>query len=165
MSPVTRNFMVCYLCLVVLPVVSLVGILKTGSRLKAPILVEGVWDLQSPAEGVAALLCRQSVPNSQTVSIAISQSGRYLTLSVKPEITAGARGLVEGTLIQASLSPHAQVSNQSGCAPDRRLTLTAAISANEGSMTGALSVDDCSSCKPVEFRALRRPAPEPKRAN
>jgi hypothetical protein len=165
-SPVNRNFIVCYFCLVVLPIVSLAGILRTGNRLKGPVSIDGVWEFQSQSEGTEALLCLQSVPESRTVSLLISQSGKYLRLSFTPGTPSIAPGTIEGTLIKASFSPHAQDLRQGGCARDRPLTLTAAISKGDsGSMTGTLSVDNCSSCESLKFRALRKPSAEIKRAN
>ncbi len=74
-----RNFIIAYILLVGLPILGLVGILKTGRGKSAPISVDGTWTFQADPSRLAALPCGKSLATSD---LAISQSGESFTLSL-----------------------------------------------------------------------------------
>ena len=47
MSPTNRNFVMAYIVLVGLPLLGLVGVLRNGRALSAPVSVEGRWTFQA----------------------------------------------------------------------------------------------------------------------
>jgi hypothetical protein len=158
MSKANRNFIISYALLVGLPVLGLVGVLKTGRSLSAPISVDGTWRLQADAARLRALPCGKSLA-SPDIALAISQSGANFTLNLVSGPKAVASGVLEGTNFEASVVP--SPANDVECTPGRELELVATVDpkANPRVLSGTISVSDCPSCSPVEFRAFRQSPP------
>jgi hypothetical protein len=157
MSRTSRNFIIAYTLLVALPILGLVGILKSGRALAAPISVDGVWKLQTDPVRLAALPCGKTLASSPDAALAISQSGKNFTLSLSDGPKSTATGVLEGTSLKASLMPSVPWSEETGCGSGREISFVATVDprANPRSLQGTLSVSHCQSCSPVEFRAVR----------
>lgn len=155
-----RNFVLAYILLVGLPIVGLLGVLKSGRTLKAPPSIDGLWQLQADTSQLAALPCGKALAQNSDAALAISQSGRNFTLSFTSGPKSVASGVLDGTTVKASIAPTGDWSSQENCGRDRHLTLTATLDAdaNPRSLTGELSVPDCSECKGVSFHAVRQAA-------
>jgi hypothetical protein len=149
-----RNFIIAYILLVGLPVLGLVGVLKTGRRIAGPISLDGTWTLQADSSRLASLPCGKSLTSSD---FSISQSGETFTLSITTGPKSTASGVLVGTTLKASLFP--SLSDDPDCGRGRELNLLATVDPNATprSLTGTISLNDCPTCKPVEFRAFRRP--------
>ena len=149
-----RNFVLAYIFLVALPVVGLVGILKSGRSLSAPFSVDGVWKIESgnlPASPCGSFF--SSVSNSP---LSISQSGKSLVVTLSGG-TKATTGTLEGKTINAQFSGAADTAR---CG-DGALNLSATLdpAAEPRTLSGTISVEGCgsSSCAPMEFRAVRQP--------
>jgi hypothetical protein len=153
MTRTNQNFVIAYALLVALPVAGLLGVLKYGSRLQAPVSVDGVWRLQSFPGRFAEWPCGKSFTPGDDVVITISQSGKDFTLDMGNTLQTKAAGAIEGNTLTASLSP----SPAAGCGAGQMLQLTVSIDskAEPRTLAGILSVAGCSTCAPVEFRAVR----------
>ena len=151
-----RNFIVAYVLLVGLPVVGLVGVLKRGRSITAPISIDGTWTLQADPGRLAALACGKS-PALSDLAMAISQSGGSLTLSLGNGTKSPASGVLVGRTLKASILP--SWSDDAQCGPGHELSLLASVdpASNPRSLSGTISLSDCTACQPVEFRALRTP--------
>jgi hypothetical protein len=149
-----RKFFIAYVLLVGLPILGLVGILKSGRAMAAPISVDGTWALQTDPAGFTSLPCGKSLTASDLV---ISQSGGHFTLTLKDAPKATASGALTGTTLKASLLPSSP--NDMDCGRGHELVLFATVDpkATPNSLTGTISLNDCPACTPIEFRALRRP--------
>jgi hypothetical protein len=157
-SSTNRKFAIAYAVLVLVPLVGLLGILKYGRNLKAPISVDGAWTLQVDAKSLSALPCGKSLAESPDQAFTISQSGEKFTLTLAGAAKAEAAGSIDGAKLSAVLSPSGAWASESGCGSGRQLTLMATVDpkANPRALAGVLSVDGCASCGPVEFRAVRQ---------
>ncbi len=144
---ISKGFVLAYVLLVGLPILGVIGVLRVGRHLNAPLSVNGVWKLQGEVT-VAGLSCPQGAAALQD-GLTISQSGRELEASLGTTGTA-ATGSLEGTAIKAPL-PLPQA-----CGTDRQLMLTATVDPNSNprAMSGTLSVIGCSSCSPVQVQAV-----------
>jgi hypothetical protein len=153
--------------LVVLPIAGLFGVLKHGRSLAAPISVDGVWRLDADLSQIAALPCGSSLASTQYSAVTISQSGKNFTLSLNNGPKATASGVVEGTTIKASVLPSAAWASQAGCGSDHVLTLIATVDpkSEPRTLAGLLTVSECSSCAPVELRAVREIQPGGKKSH
>ena len=167
MSRTNRNFLIAYAVLVVLPIAGLFGVLKHGRSLGAPISVDGVWRLDADLSQIAALPCGSSLASTQYSAVTISQSGKNFTLSLNSGPKATASGVVEGTTIKASVLPSAAWASQAGCGSDHVLTLIATVDpkSEPRTLAGLLTVSECSSCAPVELRAVREIQPGSKKSH
>ena len=157
MTRTNRNFVAAYLVLVALPVLGLAGVLRSERNLAAPIAVGGLWRIQIEAAKLAALPCGRSLFTSQGADFTISQSGKNFTLNRVNSLMPGGSGQIEGTAMKATISTSAEGAQEASCGAGRSFSLTATVDrkANPLSLEGQLSVDDCSTCLPVEFRANR----------
>jgi hypothetical protein len=151
-----RNFVAAYIVLVALPVLGLAAVLRSERNLAAPIALGGQWRIQIDAAKLAALPCEKSLFTSEGAGFTISQSGKNFTLNRVNSPMLGASGQIEGTVMKATIPTSAEGAQEAGCG-GRIFSLTATVDpkANPLSLEGKLSVDDCSTCLPVEFRAIR----------
>ncbi len=151
-----RNFIVAYILLVGLPMLGLVGVLRRGRSMAAPVSLDGTWTLEADPTRLAALPCGKSLAISD-LAMAISQSGGSFTLSLGNGTKSTASGVLVGTTLKASVLP--SLSDDAECGRGRELALLATVDpkSNPRSLSGTISLNDCTTCKPVEFRAFRRP--------
>lgn len=152
-----RNFAVAYLLLVIVPIMGLVGILGSGSKLVAPAAISGSWKMQVNAPVPATLPCAKSIAIMRDVDFTISQSGKYFTLSFANSVVPSTSGSIEGTTIKVSILPSAEGVKEAGCSGGHTFSVIATLDskANPNSMAGLLSLNDCAVCSPAEFRAVR----------
>jgi hypothetical protein len=151
-----RNFAAAYIVLVALPVLVLAAVLRSERNLAAPIALGGQWRIQIDAAKLAALPCEKSLFTSEGAGFTVSQSGKNFTLNRVNSPMPGASGQIEGTAMKATILASAEGAQEAGCG-GRVLSLTAKVDPKENplSLEGRLSVEDCSTCLPVEFRAIR----------
>ena len=161
MSHNSRNFVLAYAFLVILPLFGLAGILKVGRHVKAPISIDGDWALRMDHSQLASLPCGQALAAVDENSLLISQSGETFSLSFAdgPTVLASS-GIVNGATLHASITPSRGWSSEASCGA-RKLSIDAAVdpNTNDKSLSGKISVNDCSSCTPVDFHAVRRAPP------
>jgi hypothetical protein len=164
MAHTNRNFILAYVLLVGLPLVGLVGVLKSGRSLTAPISVDGLWRLQADPIQLSNLPCGKALINDPETGLAISQSGKNFTLSFSNGPKSIASGVLEGTTLKASVVPSATWSEDAGCGDGRELSLVATVDAkaNPRSLAGVFSVNHCPACAPVAFHAIRQAPPAKK---
>lgn len=157
MSHTNRNFIIAYALLVVLPIIGLLGVLKSGRALKAPISVDGIWQLQADPDRMASLPCGKTLAQNPEAALSISQSGRNFTLSFANGPKSTASGVLDGTTLNASFIPAAGWSEESGCGADRKLAMVASFdpTLDPRTLSGSLSVTDCPKCGTVQFHAVR----------
>ena len=154
MAHSNRNFAVAYLFLVAFPVLGLVGILRSGRALTAPLSVGGSWKIQAISDQSTSSPCAGSLA-ALDGALTISQSGPNFTLSFGGSPTTSS-GSINGTTITSVASPP-PVAAAAGCG-NRTFSLTASLDPNSSplSMSGTISINDCAACVPISFRAVRR---------
>lgn len=152
MSTTNRRFIVAYILLVGLPLAGLVGVLRAGRHLAAPISIEGTWTLEAGANRAAGQPCDQAVASLLNSSLVVSQSGKTLELTLNGISKTVVSGELHGREFRASLGARA------GCPADQLVTLMASVDprTDPKSLTGSLSVENCPLCLPLEFRAVRQ---------
>jgi hypothetical protein len=158
MSRASTTFILAYAFLVVLPVVGLIGVLKSGRKLAAPISVDGLWQLQADPALLAALPCGKTLAENPNTALVISQSGKNFTVSLSNDPKFNSAGVLQGNTLKASLVPSIAWSAEAGCGAGRELSLVATVDpkADPRSLAGLLSVNHCPACASVEFHAVRQ---------
>lgn len=155
LSASNRRFVLGYVLLVGLPLLGLIGNLRLGQKLNAPIAVDGAWDVAaiSSANGD----CTESLAANRNLAFVISQSGRNLVVSSSADPLGSVDGQIEGQVVTtAPLDLSAGTNTKDRC-HDAKLSITASISsAKPAVMAGELSVDGCAYCRPVRFTAVKR---------
>jgi len=152
-----KNFAAAYLILVIIPILGLAGVLRSGNKLIAPSAIGGHWKMQANAPSMAPLPCAGSMATMRDVDFTISQSGRYFALRFANSVIPSASGLIEGTTIKVSIPLPPKGLKELGCSGGHAFSLVATLDfkATPNSMAGLLSVNDCAACPSAEFRAIR----------
>lgn len=153
MSRMNRNFVFAYAFLVILPLVGLAGILKSGRSLTAPVSIDGQWILQADPAQLDSLPCGKLFDQA----IMISQSGERFVLSFPngPKITA--LGILDDTTLRATFT-QPESSSKTNCTPESQVSMLATVArrADGGFLSGRLFVPSCATCPSVAFRAHRQ---------
>ena len=150
------NFILSYIFLVGLPLLALIGVLRVGGKLAAPVSLDGVWSFDTEPGGLATLMCRPSAAAPNT-SFSIRQSGKQLVLAADNGAATG-RGTVDGRTITASFALTASRANDPSCMGAHGLTLNASVDTVNipRAMVGTLSAEGCLSCLSIKFHAVRQ---------
>ena len=146
MSRAHRRFAVAYTFLVALPVMGLLGILKIGKTLTAPLSVDGSWTVQAKEGSLSSATCADPVNDS----LVVEQSGRTLEITLDGMKSVGS---IDGNTLHASFS-----SSVPSTSCSRLLSFSGTVDPNNNPRTisGVLSVADCPSCSSVTFKATRQ---------
>ncbi len=102
MSTASRNFLIAYFCLVILPITGLLGILKHSRNLVAPISIGGTWKIIADPGPLAGIPCVKSLASLQDASITVSQSGKDLTIALPSSFRNNSSGRLDGSILTAS---------------------------------------------------------------
>jgi hypothetical protein len=154
-SRLNKNFVAAYVFLVALPILGLVGILRSGQTLKAPTSVDGVWTIQAAATKGTMPPCMSALGLDLDTLVTISQSGKNFAINAGK---TGGTGLIEGTTLQALLRPGGSLLPAPNCGGDGSVLLTATVEVKESVrvLSGALSLASCPSCESVRFHAVKQ---------
>jgi len=156
MSHTNRNFVIAYVLLVGLPLAGLAGVLKSGHSIKAPVAIDGTWNVDSTSLHTAGQSCDKAVSALAASSFLISQSGRNLTLTLQNANKTSGDGSLDGTSLNVPLA--VTDSQMPACAAGQALVLTGTIQADTDrrSMSGLMWVADCPACATMRFHAVRQ---------
>jgi hypothetical protein len=158
-----RNFAVAYVLLVALPIAGLAGILRSGRSLKAPISVDGAWNIQTAGTRGTLSPCMSALGLDRDTPVTISQSGENFVLNSGK---AAGNGLVAGLTLHASLKPAGSVPAIPNCGDDGSVAFTANVDAKASprALSGTLSIPGCPSCESVEFHVVKQSSSQKKGA-
>jgi hypothetical protein len=157
MSGTNRNFVLAYAFLVILPLLALAGILKSGRSLQAPPSIDGLWTLQLDPSHINSLPCGKVMAAAPDKTISISQSGRSLALRF-PGSTISSSGVLDGTIVRAVVTLPSESSSDDNCGAAGKFALVASLDRPIDSkfLTGTISTPDCPTCAVAAFRAERQ---------
>lgn len=158
MSHTSRNFVVAYILLVGLPLLGLAGVLRSGRNLSAPISVDGTWKIDADSSVLASYPC-SSAQSLLSSPLLISQSGKNLVITMG-KTKAPSDGLLENKRLRASIPQGSDISSPACGAGSFRLTAMVDTTSEPRTLSGTVSAPGCSSCLPVQFRAVRLPKPQ-----
>lgn len=161
MAHSNRNFLLAYTLLVGLPILGLIGVLKSGRSVAAPVSIDGLWKIKIDPGRVALLPCGRALAKAPETALAISQSGKNFTLSLAEGPKSSGAGTINGRAIQASLTPSPEWSSEAGCGNGRELSLLATVDpkSDPRTLSGSLFLSDCPSCGSVAIDAIRQAPP------
>lgn len=160
-SQANRNFVIAYILLVGLPLLGLVAVLKVGRQLSAPISLQGEWKLETQVVHPQSAPCGQLLAMFQDSIMGISQSGKGLVMSSSVCVTNVGRGGIEGTTLKGLIPLVTTATVGQDCGSRQAIVLVANLNLNAQEpheMSGSLSLDGCSSCAALAFRATRQTA-------
>ena len=139
--------------LVGLPILGLLGVLRQGRNLSAPVGMDGNWVIQGDLSG---LPCGITDVAAEDAVLKVSQSGQKFELSLPNGLKTQESGTLDGTNLKARLVPAFQT--KSSCDRNQTVTLVATLNKDVRPRTleGSMVVDGCTSCAPVPFTAVRQ---------
>ena len=158
-----RKLVADYVLFVGVPLLALVGILRAGNHLHAPVALHGDWSVQAdfgPWQGVP---CGALLINSQPLQLRIDQSGSDLTLTLNDPAKTALPGTIDGFSLSTTLSTGRGGTApaprpDAGCLGSQSLRIQAAVNQHEKqrSLAGTFRLDGCASCPPIAFSATRQ---------
>jgi hypothetical protein len=157
MSNRRRNFVIAYISLVGIPLLCLAGVLRAGRHLAAPISINGAWKIGTDVETLGTSPCRGVIASLAGSPLLISQSGKALVLTFNDGGSPTALGSIDGNRISAS-APAPGNPSAAACSLEHLIVTATVDSRTEPkSLSGNLSLNGCSACLPLEFKAVRQP--------
>jgi hypothetical protein len=162
MLPSKKRLFISYNLLVGIPLLGIVGVLAAGRSLTAPLSVAGTWDLQIDSSAIQALPRIAGLGFTHSTVLEISQSGRYLSLTLGTQPKVKLQAALEGKELAAdSTLPVAQ-----SCSGAAGLSLRADVDpkATPRTMSGVFSFEACPSCGAANFQAVRQVFPTGRRS-
>jgi hypothetical protein len=158
-----RKLVTDYIIFVGIPLLALVGILRAGKHLTAPVALHGNWSVQAdfgPWQGVP---CGALLVNSQPLLLRIDQSGSALTLTLNDPAKTALPGTLDGLSLSTTFSTGRGGTApaprpDAGCLGSQSLRIQATVIQHEKqrSLAGTFNLDGCASCPPIVFSATRQ---------
>lgn len=150
----SRNFVVAYVLLVGLPIFTLIGVLKFGRGISAPMSIDGTWNMQSISSNVPASCASLASP---TLRLSVSQSGLRFTWNLTDHPSISGSGTIDGTRIKALGT------SDPSCLTARNLQILADAepASVPQALNGTISFSDCHNCGSITFRSAKQPALTP----
>jgi len=151
MQRATKKFVVAYITLVAFPLLGLLGVVRAGRSLQAPLSIDGTWKLQFEPPSRASGKCGDQLVSSNNLVMSISQSGQNFTMNLSGALSTAVPGSITATDVKAQLQTGDTTVHCGG------VTLTASLdpTSNPRAMAGFLSRQGCDSCEPLRFHAVR----------
>ena len=150
---------VAYLLVVGGPLLGLLGVLRIGQHLPAPMAVHGAYTFgirdSSAAGSQPCLLYLLSGSDS---TLHITQSGAQLAATLGPEGNVGLRGALAGDRVMLTGTIDAAMTPDSvPCAPGDSVRLAGVVSSDPSlkRLHGTVSAGTCASCGGIEVSARR----------
>jgi hypothetical protein len=152
-----------YILFVGVPLLFLVGILRAGRHLTAPVAVHGDWSVQADFAPWQGVPCGALLINSQPLRLRIDQSGSYLTLTLNDAPKTALPATIEGFSLSTTFStgrggnaPAPRPGD--GCLGSQPLRIQATVNQHEKQrlLAGTFNLDGCASCPPIPFSATRQ---------
>ncbi len=155
----SRKLILSYICLVGIPLLGLIGIVRAGQRLQAPISVGGIWNVEADFSPLSGKPCGDALGSGKQPLLSISQSGDRVLLTLNnPQATALA-GTIHGSALAAGNEDAGDpVGGQ--CTAAQAIGVSAAVTEDgeERALTGVFKLISCPECAPVSFHATRQAA-------
>jgi hypothetical protein len=147
---------IVYLLFVGVPLAGLLGVLRVGQGLEAPLAVHGAWAVQ-PKPAIGRVCTRYLLSDSDS-SLSISQSGHELTAALGPAGDVALRGALTGNAfaLEGVVQPGATPRHVACTVGDTvRLEGRVSTAGQLRQLEGGLWFSACSDCVHIEFTAAR----------
>lgn len=152
-----RKMIVAYACLVGVPLLGLLGILRAGQRLRAPVSVGGAWNLEADFGPLAGKPCGELLADIKPPFFTISQSGPALVVTLNSTPPTTLNGTVQGTALSVAAPEALSAGGAEGCSDPGAVYVTANVEGQGRGRTlaGVVGLRGCAVCAPVPFRAYQ----------
>ena len=152
------KLLLVYLCLVGIPLLGLLAILRAGEHLTPPASLGGSWKLEADFTSLANQACRDLFFGIKQPFLIISQSGPSVALTLNNRQRTTLAGSLKNDSLFVGATPDSEAGPGSAeCLDPQAIRLRADIAKDAGQriLIGTLSIAGCQRCPPVPFRAQR----------
>jgi hypothetical protein len=153
-----RKMVVIYACLVGIPLLALLAILRAGQHLTAPAAVGGAWNVTADLGVLEGKSCGDSLLRAKQPLLTISQSGAGLAATVNIVPSATLPGTVRGNSV--SIGSDQPPATAKGCGSPAVIHIAATVTGRGPSraLDGLVWFAGCADCDKIPFRAIPQPA-------
>lgn len=148
-----------YLLVVGGPLLGLLGVLRVGQGIRAPMAVHGAYVLQvADSASLRPQPCLRYLLSGTDSTLHIAQSGAQLVGTLGPEKNVALRGALDGDSLRLTGAiDAASVPDSVACAAGDSLYLAAHASRNETvkRMDGTVATGACAACRAIGISAER----------
>ena len=147
-----------YITLVGVLLALLLGILRIGEKLQAPINVSGKWILNDDFTKAVAKSCAPVTFHKDEPQLIIEQSGIYLNASFNDIDKTEMTGKLENNKIVFNQVIQAKKDSVKVCGNDLLTELSVTVIQNDTTdeLTGAWKTPNCSKCGEIKFSAIKK---------
>ena len=150
----TYRLAIAYLCLVGMPLVGLVGILRAGQRLVAPASIGGIWNVEADFSTLAATPCT-TLLSAKPPLLTLAQSGSSIVATLNNVEQTALTGILHDMTLTMGAASGLANSHAANCADTMYLDATVDTQAVPRVITGTIGVR-CPGCGSIPFRAVRQ---------
>jgi hypothetical protein len=153
-----RKLIIAYICLVGMPLLGLLGILRAGQQLTPPVSVGGAWSLEANFGALGSGSCTDLLTSVSQPFLSIYQSGANLVFTLNNPQKTALPGTIQGAELTMSRDD-APVSTATGaCTNPQSIQLNGTVGNQGGQrvLKGILTIQGCAACQPILFRAVRQ---------
>jgi len=156
-----RRLILAYVFLVGIPLLGLIGIVRRGQHLQAPVSVGGSWNVEADFSPWSGKPCVDVLGSGKQPLLNISQSGDRLVLALNNPQSTVIAGSIRGTVLTAGTQDSADSAGGS-CAASQAIGITAELNKDgqQHALTGTFKLNTCRACAPVSFHAVRQAGPK-----
>ncbi len=145
---------IAYLCLVGLPLVGLVALLRAGQGLVAPASIGGTWNVEADFSSLAAASCPTLLSPKQPF-LTLAQSGTDIVATFSDVERTTLAGVLHDTTLTLGDSSDLANNRAANCADAMYLDATVDTRVEPRVITGTVGIR-CFGCGSVPFRAVRQ---------
>jgi hypothetical protein len=158
LSMSTYRMTLAYLCLVGMPLVGLMGVLRAGQRLVAPASIGGSWTMAADLSTLTATPCTTLLSAKQPL-LTLAQSGSSIVATLNDVERTTLTGTLHDTTLTMGEASGPPANAATSCADAMYLNATVDTRAVPRVITGVVGIhcpDPGSGCGSVPFRAVRQ---------
>jgi hypothetical protein len=152
------KLIVAYICLVGTPLLGLLGILRAGQHLTAPVSVGGAWSLEANYGALGSGSCTDLLATVSQPFLSIYQSGSNLVFTLNNPQKTTLPGTIQGAELTMSREGAAVSTATAACTDPQSIQLSGTVGNQGGQrvLRGTLAVQGCAACQPILFGAVRQ---------
>ena len=147
-----------YITFVGLLFIGLLGILRVGEKLKAPIDVSGDWVLSEDFTNNTINSCTPLIFRKKNHLLSIEQSGIYLKAAFNDDSKLEFTGKLDNNKITLTQTNHSKTDSAAECGKYIPAEISAEVALQNGEkdeLSGNWSIPNCNACKSIAFNAVK----------
>jgi hypothetical protein len=151
----TYRITIAYACLVGMPLLGLVAVMRVGRHLVAPASIGGAWNVEADFSTLGATPCTALLSSVKQPFLTVAQSGVNVVATLNDAERTTLSGVLHDRTLTMGDSSGPVNDTAASCARAIYLGATANPQGEPGVIAGTLGIR-CLGCGSVPFRAVRQ---------